>query len=105
MAELDAATERMLATVAKLTDEDLRQPSALPGWTRGHVVAHIARNADSCWNLLEWARTGVEVPQYPNDEVREAGVEASAGRPAAQLLAENATPPAPFAPPSHTLPE
>ncbi|MCW2941207.1 MAG: hypothetical protein JWN00_4192 [Actinomycetia bacterium] len=105
MAELDAATERMLATVAKLTDEDLRQPSALPGWTRGHVVAHIARNADSCWNLLEWARTGVEVPQYPNDEVREAGVEASAGRPAAELLAENEIAAARFAAQMHTMPE
>jgi maleylpyruvate isomerase len=88
LADLADATDRMLATVARLTDEDLRGPSRLPGWTRGHVVAHLARNADSAWNLLEWARTGERIPQYPSDEAREAGVAANAGRPAAELHAE-----------------
>lgn len=87
-AEVAEATARMIATVAKLTDGDLRKPSRLPGWTRGHVVAHLARNADSVWNLLEWARCGVEIPQYPSNEVRDAGVAANSGRPAAELLAE-----------------
>ncbi len=48
--ELAEATERLLATAARLTDEDLRAPSLLPGWTRGHVLAHVARNADSYVN-------------------------------------------------------
>jgi maleylpyruvate isomerase len=88
LAEVEAASERLLATAATLTDEDLRGPSRLPGWTRGHVLAHLARNADSCWNLLEWARTGAEYPQYPSDRTRDAGVEANAGRPAGELRAE-----------------
>ena len=29
----------------ELTDDELRRPSALPGWTRAHVVAHLDRNA------------------------------------------------------------
>src|SRR5690349_12696005 len=86
--EIDAASERLVVTVERLTDEDLRAPSRLPGWSRGHVLAHLARNADSCWNLLEWARTGAEYPQYPSDETREAGVQANSGRPIEELRAE-----------------
>jgi uncharacterized protein (TIGR03083 family) len=70
LAEIGAASERLMATTAKLTDEDLGEPSRLPGWTRGHVLAHVVRNTDSCWNLLEWARTGAENPQYPSDASR-----------------------------------
>jgi maleylpyruvate isomerase len=88
LTEIGAASERLTATVAKLTDDDLRGPSRLQGWTRGHVLAHIIRNADSCWNLLEWARTGAEYPQYPSDETRDAGVQASSGRPIDELRAE-----------------
>jgi uncharacterized protein (TIGR03083 family) len=88
LAEIDASGERLTATVVKLTDHDLRGPSRLPGWTRGHVLAHLVRNADSCWNLLEWARTRSEIPQYPSDESRDAGIEANAGRPAEELRAE-----------------
>ncbi|WP_182902116.1 maleylpyruvate isomerase family mycothiol-dependent enzyme [Microbispora sp. H10830] len=86
--ELTEATERLLATAARLTDEDLRAPSLLPGWTRGHVLAHIARNADSYVNLLAWARTGVRTPQYASARAREAGIEAGAGRPAGEQLAD-----------------
>lgn len=88
LAEVDAASERLTATAAKLTDADLAEPSRLPGWTRGHVLAHLVRNTDSCWNLLEWARTGSEHPQYPSDASRDAGIEASSGRPATELRAE-----------------
>lgn len=88
LTEIGAASERLTETVAKLTEVDLRAPSRLDGWTRGHVLAHIIRNGDSCWNLLEWARTEVEYPQYPSDEARSAGIQASAGRPPYELRAE-----------------
>src|SRR3954447_4566989 len=53
--------ERAVAlAMEQLTDDDLRKPSRLPGWTRAHVVAHLARNADALINLCTWARTGVE---------------------------------------------
>ncbi|MGI5156728.1 maleylpyruvate isomerase N-terminal domain-containing protein [Microbispora sp. CA-102843] len=86
--ELAEATERLLATAARLTDEDLRAPSLLPGWTRGHVLTHVARNADSYVNLLAWARTGVPTPQYASARAREAGIEAGASRPAGEQLAD-----------------
>ncbi len=71
-----------------LTDDDLREPSALPGWTRAHVVAHLARNADALVNLCTWARTGVETPMYPSREARDAAIEATAAVPADALRAD-----------------
>lgn len=85
-AEIDAATSRLLVTAKTLSDADLLAPSGLPGWSRGHVLTHIARNADSLVNLLNWAATGVEHPQYPSTAARDAGIEAGAGRPVVEQL-------------------
>ena len=62
LASVGAATDRLLATAATLTDGQMREPSRLPGWSRGHVLTHIARNADGLANLLRWARTGAGDP-------------------------------------------
>jgi maleylpyruvate isomerase len=85
---VDDATSRLCTTASRLTDDDVRQPSLLPGWTRGHVLTHVARNADGLRNLLIWARTGVETPQYPSAGARDAEIEAGAWRPAADLAAD-----------------
>jgi maleylpyruvate isomerase len=85
---VEEATSALTATAAALSDGRAREPSLLPGWSRGHVLTHLARNADGLRNLLIWARTGVETPQYPSWEVREAAIEAGAGRPAAELAAD-----------------
>ena len=82
------ADERLLATAATLDEAAVRAPSQLPGWTRGHVLAHIARNADSYVNLLTWARTGVETPMYPSMERRNAEIEEGAGRSPAEHVAD-----------------
>jgi len=88
-AEIDAATTRLLVTVARtLSDADVLAPSALPGWTRGHVLSHIARNADSLVNRLVSAATGVDIPQYPSPAAREAGIEAGAARPIGEQVAD-----------------
>lgn len=80
-ADLRRADARLLVTVGSLPPESLAEPSLLPGWTRGHVVSHLARNADALGNLLAWARTGIETPAYASPEARVAGIEAGAGRP------------------------
>ncbi|MDL4777205.1 MULTISPECIES: maleylpyruvate isomerase family mycothiol-dependent enzyme [Thermomonosporaceae] len=103
--EIETGTERILGTLSKLTDEDLRGASALEGWTRGHVAVHIARNADSLWNLLEGARTGTEIPQYPSVDARNADLEAGAGRGVAELAADVRDSGARFAEQARTLPE
>jgi maleylpyruvate isomerase len=78
----------VLATAAGISDEQAREPSSLPGWSRGHVLTHLARNADGLRNLLIWARTGVVTPQYPSFEVRNEEIEAGAGRPARELVVD-----------------
>ena len=73
------ATTRYLAALTELTDEDCRAPSALPGWSRGHVITHLSRNADGLVNLLHWAQTGVETTMYESNEQRAADIEQSIG--------------------------
>lgn len=93
MRAVTEATTELLATVETLDDAALAAPSALPGWTRGHVLAHLSRNADSLVNLLLWAHTGVETPQYASAALRDADIEAGAPRPLAEQrtdLAESA---------------
>jgi maleylpyruvate isomerase len=82
------ATARLVDTAARLTDQQVRAPSLLPGWSRGHVLTHIARNADGLRNLLVWARTGVVTAQYADQGERDRGIAAGAGRSAADLLAD-----------------
>lgn len=83
--------ERLVAgLVERLGDDDLASPSALPEWTRAHVVAHLARNADALGNLLTWARTGVETPMYPSPEARDADIAATAALAPAELRADYA---------------
>lgn len=88
LGRIEQAHDRLIATAAAITDEQAREPSLLPGWTRGHVITHIARNADGLRNLLIWAQTGVETPQYASQDERDAQIEAGAARPAADLAAD-----------------
>jgi len=82
------ATERLELIVAGLDEHTIHQPSRLPGWSRAHVVSHLARNADALVNLLTWARTGVEHPMYASRADRDADIEEGADR-LAQLLRED----------------
>jgi maleylpyruvate isomerase len=84
--ELDRATDRLLRTASALDDAAVAGPSLLPGWTRGHVLTHVARNADAYVNLLHWARTGERTPAYASTEARNADIEAGAPRPQAAQL-------------------
>lgn len=88
MEAVAAATTELLATVDTLDEASLADPSTLPGWTRGHVLAHISRNADSLVNLLLWAHTGVETPQYASTALRDADIELGAPRPLAEQRAD-----------------
>jgi len=80
---------RLLTAVEGLTDAELRAPSLLPDWTVGHVLTHVARNADSVVRRLVAAVEHRQVTQYEGGaEGRAAAIEAGAGRPAAELLAD-----------------
>jgi len=82
-----AAQSALGQTLDALLDAEVaRRPSRLPGWTVGHVLTHLARNADSLVWRLEGAAVGEQRDQYPGGlEQRRADIEAGAGRPAAEL--------------------
>jgi maleylpyruvate isomerase len=83
------AQDRLLERLADLTDEIARRPSLLPDWSVGHVLTHVARNADSVVRRLEGAARDEVVDQYPGGLAgRTADIEAGAGRSAVDLLAD-----------------
>jgi maleylpyruvate isomerase len=66
--------------MTRMGNDAFAAPSALPGWSRAHVLSHIARNADGMINLLTWARTGVPTPAYASADQRDADIEVGAAR-------------------------
>ena len=88
LTDVDRATDNLLRAAADLDPAVVSAPSLLPGWTVGHVLTHIARNADAYTNLLTWARTGVETPAYASPAAREAAIAEGAGRPLREQLAD-----------------
>ena len=83
------ASARLMATLDGLDDATARRPSRLPDWTVGHVVTHLARNADSHVRMLEGAMAGSVVDQYEGGlQTRAADIAAGAGRPATELIAD-----------------
>jgi maleylpyruvate isomerase len=88
LAWMHQGTAHLFALVDKLHDEDLRQPSALPGWDRAHVVGHVARNAEALARLVAWARTGIETPMYADSLQRTAEIERAAAQPPDTLRAQ-----------------
>ena len=84
-----AAHQRLLAGITELTDDECRAPSQLPGWSRGHVLSHLARNAESHARMFEAATRGEESEQYPGGKsVRDAAIEAGAQRSASELVTD-----------------
>ena len=86
-----ASTDRFVRTLVdlRLDDATVRVPSLLPGWTRGHVLTHLARDADAMRGALAGALRGEPTPMYPaGAAARAADIDAGAGRPAGALLAD-----------------
>jgi maleylpyruvate isomerase len=102
--EIDTASDRLLDAVGALTDEALRAPSKLPGWTRGHVVTHVARNAEALLNLLHTAATGQVRPMYPSMAARNDAIEAGSGRGAEEITQDLAVAAAEFSDAARSLP-
>ncbi|MBV7695054.1 maleylpyruvate isomerase family mycothiol-dependent enzyme [Streptomyces sp. TRM70350] len=82
LASVRDATERLLTAVAKLDNAAVTEPSRLPGWSRGHVLAHLARNADALVNVLDGR------PMYVSGKARDADIERDAPRPLDAQLAD-----------------
>ncbi|KOX27580.1 hypothetical protein ADK67_13505 [Saccharothrix sp. NRRL B-16348] len=79
----------MLDAIADLTDDQVAAPSSLPGWTRGHVLAHLSDAARARARVIEhWSR-GEQVALWEPGE-RDAIIEATASRSAAEHRAATA---------------
>ncbi len=84
-----ASHQRLLSALDTLTDAEVRRPSNLPHWTVGHVLTHLARNADSHVRMLRGAEQGEALTQYPHGMAsRNADIEAGATRSALELVAD-----------------
>ena len=60
-----ADLDRIFATtVDRVPNDTFTEPTALPGWTNAHVIAHVHFNALALCRLIGWARTGVESSMY-----------------------------------------
>ena len=87
IARVSAAQRRFDEAITELSDADMRRATALPGWTMGHVLTHVARNADSHRRRTAAAARNEMIDQYPGGyEGREAEIESGAGRAAAELI-------------------
>jgi len=84
--ELDTVTQRLIDEARIMTSSDLRAPSLLPGWSRAHVLSHLARGADAMRNLLAGARAGQDRPAYASPEARHADIDRSAAAEAKDLV-------------------
>ncbi|WP_432113665.1 maleylpyruvate isomerase family mycothiol-dependent enzyme [Streptomyces sp. S1] len=82
LVSVQEATDRLLDAAASWDNAAAAEPSRLPGWTRGHVLAHLARNADALVNVFEGR------PMYTDAATREADIERDAYRPLAEQLAD-----------------
>ncbi|MGW5738032.1 MULTISPECIES: maleylpyruvate isomerase family mycothiol-dependent enzyme [Streptomyces] len=82
LASVRDATDRLLTAATKLNNDSTAEPSRLPGWSRGHVLAHLARNADALVNVLAGR------PMYVSGDARDADIERDAPRPLAEQLVD-----------------
>ena len=85
--EVKAAARRVNDTAATADEAVVRAPSGLPGWSRGHVITHIANFCEAMTRQVEEALQGRLVEVYDGGRpARDAAIEAGAGRPAAELV-------------------
>ncbi|GIH79715.1 maleylpyruvate isomerase [Planobispora longispora] len=86
MARVRDGQRRLENLLTGLTDDDVRAPSALPDWSRGHVITHLEQNAAAFTRQAEYARRGELIDVYDGGaDGRAAAIEREAGRGAGEL--------------------
>ncbi|WP_129305156.1 maleylpyruvate isomerase family mycothiol-dependent enzyme [Streptomyces sp. L2] len=86
--DVQRSGNRLAGSLAALTDAEVRAPSRLPRWSRGHVLTHVARSADAYVWMLRRARTGAESGPRTTAAALAEAVELGAARPAADVAAD-----------------
>lgn len=80
------ATQHLLARVRGMSAAAWSAPSDLPGWTRGHVVAHLALNAEALAGALHGVLSGTPRALYRSPADRDADIDLLAASPPPQVL-------------------
>ncbi|OAE01625.1 maleylpyruvate isomerase family mycothiol-dependent enzyme [Arthrobacter sp. OY3WO11] len=88
LSRLGRETDMFLATVASLSDDEMAGPSLCDGWSRAHVIAHVAANGRALVQFIDWAATGEERRLHASPEARAEAIATLAALPREELLAE-----------------
>jgi len=72
--ELTGATHRLVRTVDGMAEAAYAEPSLLPDWTRAHVVAHLALNAEGLAAALRGLVEGEPAPMYTSQAARDSDI-------------------------------
>ncbi len=83
---LEQHTASLLATAGSL--RDLEHASFCAGWTRAHVLAHLASNGRGMVNLVRAVVDGEPRTMYASQEERDTDITVGASRPLDALLAD-----------------
>lgn len=78
-------TKLVADAIAGLHEAAFEGRAGLPDWTRKHLVAHLAANAEALGNLVHWAATGERTPMYASTEQRNADIEAGSQKSGSEL--------------------
>lgn len=79
---------RLLEGLAVLTDADFRVPSSLPGYSRGHVVTHVASKVRAHIWIVGGPAAGEVRRLHPVGYDADLAADAGAGRSASELCAD-----------------
>lgn len=86
-AALHESEQRLVRTVDSLADDQWSLPSVLPGWTRAHVIAHLALNAEGLASALDDLRHGRPAAMYASNESRDGDIDELAAATPAEIRA------------------
>ncbi|RAM36868.1 maleylpyruvate isomerase family mycothiol-dependent enzyme [Arthrobacter globiformis] len=86
LSRLGRETDMLMATVESLSADEMTAPSLCEGWTRAHVIAHLASNGRALVRLINWALTGEEQQLYASKEARGQEISDLANLPREELL-------------------
>jgi len=71
---LHQSEQRLLLSVDSLRGDAWHEPSVLPGWSRAHVAAHLALNAEGLAGAVDGLAHERVVPVYESDERRDGDI-------------------------------
>ncbi|MCC3296991.1 maleylpyruvate isomerase family mycothiol-dependent enzyme [Arthrobacter sp. zg-Y916] len=85
LAAISTAAQELARHLPPLSDEQVAAPSRLPGWSRGHVLAHVAGVSTAMARQVEFAARGETVELYDGGvDGRNQAIERGALRSAAE---------------------